>query len=158
MRIIVILAMACITFAATSPVSAKPLAQVNCKQAIQNSYLNMRDKCGIWLLPMNAVKDNDKNPNRSMLPSINYLIANPQDTPATMDCLLAIKKYLLTCYPVKNDKAKYNPNGTGSVRAPVSTKGTVPPAGLLETTPSLTPQGPAAGGTPSRRGTVGVPQ
>jgi hypothetical protein len=158
MRKIVFLVAASIMFAATLPASAQQRLSQTCEAVTARAWNKAKKVC-----LADQISEDTYNKNVAILEKLGHDKAIQiivERLNGTEDihkvCSAAILAAFTACdRKLPNWKAKYNPDAQPSTRAPISTKGTVPPAGLLETTPGLTPQGPAAGGTPGA--TIGAP-
>jgi hypothetical protein len=145
MRKIVLLAAASIMVAATLPVSAKSTMGMlqTCEAVGMRAYENMKKVCQNQDMSAFDLRYTTNNMTELKTLLIELLNNYPADSPLSKDCLYAMLKLWHTCdIKPRNIKRKYT--------EPTSTKRSVPPAGLLETTPGLSPQGPATVGTPSR--------
>jgi hypothetical protein len=172
MRIILILAAASITFATTLPASAAqhsgpkscPFILASLDAAGRKACVGFPDK----KTPQNWDWDSFLSSVSRDIKQIDLIQkfvdeggwesycadggCNPHNF-APLSCEKAYLNYLIQlnqCNKIKNgykNKGVYSPpHAPVTPRDPVR----VPPTGLLETTPGLSPQGPAAGGTPSK--------
>jgi hypothetical protein len=147
MRKIVLLAAASIMVAATLPVSAKSMMGMlnTCDAVGARAFHEAEKECGndLGLLLLGLAMEGPEGAQES----INYIIRHSTDNA----CFAALRVVFTACKAPKNVQRRvYKPP-----QAPVNP---LPPAGLLETTPGLSPQGPAAVGTPSRPPNIGRPQ
>jgi hypothetical protein len=140
MRMIVILAVASITFATTLPVSAQQAINKTCQAIAAQAENEMEKVCGDdagLLIFAAAWSDEDF---KTFLARLSV---------AGFACATAMLKFVDTCdVPKLGDKviSKYKtPHAPVTPRDPRSP----PSAGLLETSPGFSPQGPAATGTPA---------
>jgi hypothetical protein len=129
MRKIVLLAAASLMFIAMQPVSARP-SREQCHAALT--------KCVTLAV--------QRYPNDCHMPMLDVPDFNPK-CKQVQYCYNLDFKCLGIEYGSWIGQEKYNPPPP----PPRNTK--IPPAGLLETTPGLSPQGPAGMGTPSGGGT-----
>jgi hypothetical protein len=173
MRKIVLLAAASIMFVATQPVSAKVYqpcllkqydlwkkAKLICiavfKANVGQLAVPPGDLAGAQVFALNWV---EKVKNASRNEALQLIAYGEQNDPWGNDCNVALLAAINACGPKSDTKRKYSPPIHIPPRGqpvPTFTKRSVPSGGLLEATPGLSPQGPAAGGTPSRKGTVGA--
>jgi hypothetical protein len=151
MRKIVLLSAASIMFAATVPVSAQQVISKTCA-AVATRAINEadnvcgKDSVGSFIFGMAFGGMSFGDAKQTLIKALN----DPAEPTASKACLYALLRALEACdVPRYGGKAvlRYKtPHAPVTPRDPKQ----MPPAGLLETTPGLTPQGPAAGGTPSR--------
>jgi hypothetical protein len=167
MRKFVLLAASAIMLAASVPVSAKVYQPCLLRKAAaweKATQICIKAYEAVTLPEPNATAaavgliNNMKNLPRSYV--LWSISSDDKYEPAFHDCDRAILAAIDMCtwHDPSRSKAKYLNSNPGSVKrggtgAPAGGF-SLPAAGLLESTPGLTPQGPAAGGTPCRHTNV----
>jgi hypothetical protein len=171
MRMIFVLAAACITFASTLPASAQNSVSKSCPAVLASLDAAGRKACvGFHTMPtvsdwdvflgygsrtLKEIDDFKKFMDAGGWESYCADGACRADLQPSLSCLKAYLNYLIQlnqCSKIKNRNKNQEvyraPHAPVTPRDPVR----VPPGGLLETTPGLSPQGPAGMGTPSGGG------